>query len=363
MTLKSPWIMQASGGDPEIEYSGLDIRAMLDALIISEGVVGLGSLRVSQRGAGATMSVDVAAGFCVITGDDVSLQGKYLCQNTAVVNLVIPSPPASGSMIHRVIARVKDKTHNGSWSTYEWTMEVLPDLGLGAGTPALPASAITLALVTVASGATSVVDANITGQATNAFLWPTRPHQIASDVTRPPGPVVFETIGRTDKAPIREVYDGTNWRIDASAAAIFKERSSDLSRTSTTTLADDTELTATLLAGVVYKCEALLIYTASTAGDFKFQFVVPASGSFNAASHALPSGSTGNTGTVSLDLQVESSAFVGGGSGATVMTVKVFAKVWSGSGGTFKLQWAQGTSDGTATILKQNSFMTLIPVS
>ncbi len=361
MTLKSPWIMQASGGDPEIEYSGLDIRSVLDASIVSEGVIGLGSLRVSQRGAGANFSVDVAAGFCAITGDDVALQGKYLCQNTAVVNLVIPSPPVSGSLVHRVIARVKDKTHNGSWSTYEWTMEVLPDVG--SGTPALPATAITLALVTVASGASNVVDANISGQATHAFPWPGRPHQVGSDGARSPSPGLFERNARTDKAPIEEVWDGSAWRMDGSAAAIYKERGSNLSRTSTTALADDTELSVTLLAGVVYVVDAVLFYTASTTGDFRFQWLVPTGGSLNAACHALPSGSTGNSGVVSLDRQVEGSAFIGGGSGATVMTVRLSGKVWSGSGGTFKLQWAQSVSDGTATILLQNSFMRLIPVS
>jgi len=363
VTRKRPWIMQASGGDAALTYSGLDIRSIFDALVVSEGAIGLGSLRVSQRAAGANFSVDVAAGFCVIQGDDVALQGKYLCQADAVENLAIPSPPASGSMIHRVIARVKDKTHNGTWTTYEWTLEVLPDLGLGAGTPALPDTAITLALVTVASGATNVVDGNISNQPVNAFLWPTRPHQVGSDAARPPNPALFERVGRTDKAPIEQVWDGAVWRLDASAALLFKERTSDLSRTSTTTLADDTELTTTLLAGTVYKFDALLLYTASTAGDFQFQFVVPAGGSLNAAAHALPSGSTGASGVVSLDRMVESAAFIGGGSGTTVMTARVFGKVWSNAGGTFKLQWAQGTSDGTATILKQNSFMTLIPIS
>jgi len=361
MTLKRPWILQASGGDSALSYSGLDIRSVLDALIITEGAIGLGSLRVSQRAAGANFSVDVAAGFCAITGDDVALQGKYLCQSTAVENLAIPSPPVSGSLIHRVIARVKDKTHNGSWTTYEWTLEVLADVG--SGTPALPATAITLGLVTVAFDATNVVDGNITSQPVNAFLWPTRVHQVGSDAARPPNPVLFETVGRTDLPGIRQVWDGAVWRLDASPASLYKERTTDLPRTSTTGLADDTELTTTLLAGMNYKLEALLIYTASTAGDFRFQFLVPTGGSLNAACNALPSGSTGSSGDVSQDLMVEGAAFIGGGSGATVMTARVFAKVWSGSGGTFKLQWAQGTSDGTATILKQNSFMHLIPVS
>jgi len=90
---------------------------------------------------------------------------------------------------------------------------------------------------------------------------------------------------------------------------------------------------------------------------------VPTSGSFTSATGALPSGQTGNSGDVSQDRQVEGSAFVGGGSGATVMTVRVLAKVWSGDGGSFKLQWAQSVSSLTATVLLINSFMVLRPVS
>jgi hypothetical protein len=96
VTLKQPLLMQASGGDAALSYSALDARALLDALILTEGVIGLTSLAVTQRGAGANFSVDVATGFACITGDDVALQGKYLVQSTAVTNLAIASPPGSG---------------------------------------------------------------------------------------------------------------------------------------------------------------------------------------------------------------------------------------------------------------------------
>lgn len=360
MTLKV-LAMQAGGGDSAIPYSALDVRALFDALVPTEGVIGATSLKVSQRAAGADFSVDVAAGFAMILGDDVALQGKYLCLNTAVVNLAIPTPPVSGSRIHRVIARVKDKLHNGSWSTYEWTLEVLPDVG--SGTPALPDSAITLALVTVAVAQANVSDANINHQRPNALLWPSRPHQIGSDADRPENPVAGERIYRTDRPPLMEVFDGSAWRLDGSAGVVFAERTSDLNRASNTVLADDTQLLVTLPANVNYVLEAALFYTADAAADFRFQFLVPSGGSFTSATGALPSGSTGSSGSVSQDRQVEGLPFIGGGSGATVMTVRVLAKVWSGAGGTFKLQWAQSVSSGTATVLLINSFMVLRPVS
>jgi hypothetical protein len=352
-------MMQPGGGDSAIPYSALDFRSIVDALILSEGVIGLASLDVSQRAAGANFSVDVATGFACITGDDVALQGKYIVQNTAVVNLVIPSPPVSGSHIHRVIAQVKDKLHNGSYSTYEWTLEVLPDVG--SGTPALPASAITLALVTVASGASNVVDGNISDQRLSAFMWPTRPHAVGSDAGRPQNPQVFETVGRTDRAPIREVYDGTAWRMDSGAAAIYKDRGSDATGRTSTTLADDDALSVTLLANVTYELSAIWVYTADAAGDFKWKLSVPTNSTVNGSALGLPAASTGTSGSVTVDQFTEGSTLIGGGSGATIMTITVKAKVWGGDGGTFKLQWARDGGTGT-TVLKQHSYMRLVPV-
>lgn len=359
MTLKQPLLMQAGGGDSALSYSALDARALLDALVLTEGIIGLSSLKVSQRGAGSNFSVDVSTGFACITGDDVALQGKYLVQNTAVVNVTIASPPVSGSRIHRVIARIKDKLHNGSWSTYEWTLEALADVG--SGTPAQPDSAITLALVTVNSGDTSVTDARINDQRLSAFLWPTRPHAVASDAGRSQNPQIFETVGRTDRAPIREVWDGTAWRMDSSAATIYKDRSADATGRTVATLADDDTLNVTLLANVTYELSAIWFYTADAAGDFRWKLIPPTGGTINGSALGLPAASTGSSGPVTVDQFNEGSTLIGGGSGTTIMTVTVQAKVWSGSGGAFKLQWCPDAATGT-TILKQHSYMALRPV-
>jgi hypothetical protein len=168
VTLQRPLVMQAAVGDTTISYSALDWRSLLDSLAVDEGVVGDtitlagsgGGLSVTQRAAGANMSVDVSAGSCVITGDDVTRQGKYLCVSDAVTNVTIPAAPASGTRVHRIVARIKDKLHNGTWSTYEWTIEALADTG--SGTPVEPASAISLATVSVTAGQASVTNSNIT---------------------------------------------------------------------------------------------------------------------------------------------------------------------------------------------------------
>lgn len=162
MTLLTPLYVQPAAGDPEISYSALQDRAGLLASIFSrEGVldVDAGQLAVTQRAEGASYSIDIAAGRAAITGDDVSDQGIYLCTNTTKKNLATPSPPASGTRTHRVIARVRDKLHNGSWTVYDWQLAILTDTGTGL--PALPASAIHLATLTMSAGMTSVTNADI----------------------------------------------------------------------------------------------------------------------------------------------------------------------------------------------------------
>lgn len=180
--------MQAASGDTAIQYSAADLRALVDALVADEGV--LTGLVVSQRAAGANMSVDVSAGFAVIFGDDVANQGKYGLPSTGVENLTVPAAPASGTRTHRVVARVKDKLHNGSWSTYEWTIELLADTG--SGTPGTPASAISLATVSVSAGQSSVTNSNITSSGSSARLaGVTRP--TVSDQASAPGFTVTAT--------------------------------------------------------------------------------------------------------------------------------------------------------------------------
>ncbi|MFC5187139.1 hypothetical protein [Actinomadura harenae] len=210
MTLKRPLFMQPVAGDPDIPYSGLDSRALLTRLFHQEGIVSpdavFGALRVSQRGAGANMSVDVAPGACVIQGDDVTGQGMYLCECDAVVNVPVPAPPASGTRTHRVIARVRDKLHNPAWTTYDWTIELLPDTG--TGTPAIPPSALALGRVPVSAGQSSIT--SVLDDRFDAGLISSKPDLVSSDTGRPPNPWDGQLITRTDRG-LLELAIGGSW--------------------------------------------------------------------------------------------------------------------------------------------------------
>lgn len=167
MTLQTPLWMQAAGGDSAVSYSAAAYRyGLLAALFTTSGVIdpiNSGGLQVVQHAAGANMSVDVGAGTAVIPGTDVSLQGSYFCANDAGgVNLTVPAAPGSGTRVHRVVAQVQDHLNNAGYAanTYKWVLSLLADTG--SGTPATPASAISLATVSVSAGQSSVTNANIT---------------------------------------------------------------------------------------------------------------------------------------------------------------------------------------------------------
>jgi hypothetical protein len=159
VTLRQPLWMELGS------YSATQDRQALAALFSQPGVIGPTDLEVVQRGAGANMSVDVAAGSCVVGGTTAALQGNYLCQSDAVANVVIAASPSLGnSRIDLIVAQVRDQdidlgTHN------DWELIAVTGTPAATGTqvaPALPASSVLLATIAVGPLAATIVTANIT---------------------------------------------------------------------------------------------------------------------------------------------------------------------------------------------------------
>lgn len=164
MALLTDWFQPASG-DAAINVPAATFRMATQALLgapgaSAEGVIAPVSAVVTQRGAGANFSVDIQPFQAVVAGEDVTDQGAYLVTNTAVFNLATPSAPGSGTRTHRLVAQVRDKRANASWSTYDWTPVIVQDSG--SGEPAEPASSETLAHIVIAAGQPNVSNANIT---------------------------------------------------------------------------------------------------------------------------------------------------------------------------------------------------------
>lgn len=140
-------------------------------------------------------------------------------------------------------------------------------------------------------------------------------------------------------------------------------KTANLTRASTTTLADDPDLTVALSANATYSVEMSLFYGAIDAERFKTDWTVP-------------SGATGYRTCVGADQGVILSAGTSGGQGrwgvhnfntastyGTRNSNSLFCYalerglVTTTNSGTLALQWAQATSGTTGAVLAAGSYM------
>lgn len=149
------------------------LRYMLQQLgDLQEGVFAAGDFDVTERGAGANMSVDVAAGGAWIYGDDTARQGAYHLVNDATVNVAVSAAHATLPRVDQVVARIYDSTVVGGsdvpaieviagtpTASAQCTDPTAANYRLGAA--ALPNGAVRLADVQVDAAAASIVNAKI----------------------------------------------------------------------------------------------------------------------------------------------------------------------------------------------------------
>lgn len=125
-----------------------------------------GGFSVAQRGAGANMSVDVAAGDALVEITNTNIDSttyKVPFRNSATYNVAIATADATNPRIDLIYLKVDvsidPDVSSGNIGT------ILVAAGTPAGSPsvpATPANCLALARVAVSAGATSIVTANIT---------------------------------------------------------------------------------------------------------------------------------------------------------------------------------------------------------
>lgn len=134
--------------------------------------------------------------------------------------------------------------------------------------------------------------------------------------------------------------------------------------TSSTTLQNDDELFLTVEANATYIMDLLLLHDsdATAAGDVKIGWSAPASATMNWGVHGANTAATSSTGVTSVNMQTriisEVAAFGGGDSTGTTALAKGVL-VTAGTAGTFRLQWAQETSNAVASNVRVGSYLTL----
>ena len=138
-----------------LDYPARIDRTVYDA-IWTEGVVAANDFEVTESSPTA-MTVRVAAGICVVTGDDQATQGKYVVRNDALVTgVVIGAAPGSGQRNDLVVLKVRDQ-NSGVGVDDDAIIEVV--VGTPSGSPvdpAVPDTALVLARVRVPAGTSSI---------------------------------------------------------------------------------------------------------------------------------------------------------------------------------------------------------------
>jgi hypothetical protein len=123
--------------------------------------------------------------------------------------------------------------------------------------------------------------------------------------------------------------------------------------TSSVALQSDDALTLAVEANATYEFTMILRYDATAASDFRTQLSLPTGATAFYVADGVPTAGS----AFSLFDAVESTVFVFEGAGAGTVRDVVFRGhiVVSTTAGSATLQWAQGTSGGTATIVKAGS--------
>jgi microcystin-dependent protein len=138
-----------------VDYPARIDRAVFDN-IWTEGILGSGSFLVAPSSP-VGMSVQVAAGVAVVTGDNQVFQGKYLCrEQAATLGVSISAAPGSGTRHDLVVLQVRDPNATGPAGD-DAIIGVVTGVASGSPVdPAVPASALVLARVRVPSGTGSI---------------------------------------------------------------------------------------------------------------------------------------------------------------------------------------------------------------
>jgi hypothetical protein len=134
-------------------------------------------------------------------------------------------------------------------------------------------------------------------------------------------------------------------------------KTADESVTSSTTLQNDDTFVFAVGASTVWAVEGHFFYEAASAGGIKIVWVLPASSGFGRIS-ALVHTSTSTIQSLGADsAEAPIGANVGNGAGSPrLLRVSSLLEIGVNAGNA-QFQWAQNTSNGTATKLLTNSFL------
>lgn len=136
---------------------------------------------------------------------------------------------------------------------------------------------------------------------------------------------------------------------------VIVRKPSNESVTSSTTLQNDDDLKFAIAANEVWMFELFLLVSGHVDGDLKVDFAVPAGASGSYSGMLLATAAVANDEIVLMtEKAIESDQAMG--VMAAITGIKIFGTVVNGgTGGDVQFRWAQNASNGTATVINDNS--------
>lgn len=174
---RKPLFIQAATGDTAIEYDGYLMRLLVGAIWARTGIITNDAFKITQRAAGADLSIDLAPGFAVLGPTDGTSPDKYLVYQGSTLNLPLTGFTTSpaGLRTHKVWLAIYDKQKMSAGTLYEGQVMATEDTGAGAPTPTnalFPGlvNAQQLGTFTLTTGQSTVQTAQITNSIRHANL-------------------------------------------------------------------------------------------------------------------------------------------------------------------------------------------------
>lgn len=180
---------------------------------------------------------------------------------------------------------------------------------------------------------------------------------ICTSSTRPTGrdgALIFET--DTDATMM---HDGSSWKVYQPNFKYIR-KTANTNRSSTTTLADDPDLVFSgLPANSEWHVQAWLRHQSPTAADLTWQWLGPTGAVFDHTILTITTTGAQFTDDNTYGWSIASPTTSGGLGSNQIPIVCEGVLTTSSTAGTFKLQWAQGTSNAGSSTLLANSFVVM----
>lgn len=154
--------------------------------------------------------------------------------------------------------------------------------------------------------------------------------------------------------------DVNTWFVPIAAVKTANE-----SVTSSTTLQNDDDLFISVAANSTYMVLCIIYCDGASTGDIKINFTAPAGATLTGVVHGLILSAAGANDDQIANIELTGSKSFGlqGGAGVQRPLSMQGTLVIGGTAGTFRLQWAQDTSDVTATRVMAGSHLVLFRIA